>query len=419
MTERLLVLLAGEVIGHLERRTASDDPTFSYTDRYVSVGDVALSAKLPLRGEVHPTGKVKPFLFGLLPENAQARAASAARYGVHMDDAFGLLAGIGWDCAGAVQFCREEDLAELRNRTGDHRTISKTQIADRIRELIGGEPSWTMPGEHWSLGGQQEKFALARINGEWHTAHGSSATTHIFKPGIKELHHQALIEHVTMRAAAAVGVDVAHSTFTRFDDQWAIVVERFDRVVQGKYVQRLHQEDFAQACGRMPECKYEDRGGPQLTDMMRVTKSEAADLDDARRALADFLIVNLIAGAPDGHSKNISLLRAPKGNRVAPLYDLATGLAYDAENVDRSVALSIGGQRHPSRIRRHQWEKAARTLGLEADLLIERTSMMAEAFPHAFEDSLSELQEVPGVDELRERALPRLKDHTRKVLERL
>ncbi|SIO88085.1 HipA domain-containing protein [Nocardiopsis sp. JB363] len=419
MTERLLVLLAGEVIGHLERRTESDDPTFSYTARYVSVGDVALSAKLPLRGEVHPTGKVKPFLFGLLPENAQARAASAARYGVHMDDAFGLLAGIGWDCAGAVQFCREEDLAELRNRTGDHRPISETQIADRIRELIGGEPSWTMPGEHWSLGGQQEKFALARINGEWHTAHGSSATTHIFKPGIKELHHQALIEHVTMRAAASVGVDIAHSTFTRFDDQWAIVVERFDRVVQGEYVQRLHQEDFAQACGRMPEYKYEDRGGPQLTDMMRVAKRETTDLDDARRALADFLIVNLVAGAPDGHSKNISLLRAPDGNRVAPLYDLATGLAYDAENVDRSVALSIGGQRNPSRIRRHQWEKAARTLGLEADLLIERTSMMAEAFPDAFEDSLSELQEVPGIDELRERALPRLKEHSRKVLERL
>ena len=419
MVERLLVLLAGEVIGHLERTSASDDPTFSYTARYVSVGDVALSAKLPLREQVHPTGKVKPFLFGLLPENVQARAASAARYGVHMDDAFGLLADIGWDCAGAVQFCREEDLAELRNRTGDHRPISETQIADRIRELIGGEPSWAMPGEHWSLGGQQEKFALARINGEWHTAHGSSATTHIFKPGIKELHHQALIEHVTMRAAAAVGVDIAHSTFTRFDDQWAIVVERFDRVVQGKYVQRLHQEDFVQACGRMPEYKYEDRGGPQLTDMMRVAKRETADLDDARRALADFLIVNLVAGAPDGHSKNISLLRAPNGNRVAPLYDLATGLAYDAENVDRSVALSIGGQRNPSRIRRHQWEKAAGTLGLEADLLIERMSMMAEAFPDAFEDSLSELREVPGIDELRERALPRLKDHTRKVLERL
>ena len=419
MAERLLVLLAGEVIGHLDRASSSQDPTFSYTARYVSVGEVALSARLPLGEEAHPAGKVKPFLFGLLPENAQARAASAARYGVHTDDAFGLLAGIGWDCAGSVQFCREEDLAELQNRIGDHRPISETQIADRIRELVGGEPSWTMPGEHWSLGGQQEKFALSWINDTWHTAHGSSATTHIFKPGIKELHHQALIEHVTMRAATAVGVDIAHSDFIRFDDQWAIVVERFDRIVHGNHVRRLHQEDFAQACGRMPENKYEDRGGPQLTDMMRVVKRETTDLDDARRALADFLIVNLVAGAPDGHAKNISLLRAPTGNRVAPLYDLATGLAYDARNVDRSVALSIGGQRNPSRIRRHQWEKAARTLGLEADVLIERLSMMAHAFPGAFEDALSELQEIPGIDRVRERALPRLKEHTQEVLGRL
>ena len=68
-----------------------------------------------------------------------------------------------------------------------------------------------MPGEHWSLAGQQEKFALTRLGGEWHEAKGSAATTHIVKPGIKILPHQALIEHVTMRAAAAVGVSTATS----------------------------------------------------------------------------------------------------------------------------------------------------------------------------------------------------------------
>jgi serine/threonine-protein kinase HipA len=67
-----------------------------------------------------------------------------------------------------------------------------------------------MTQEHWSLGGQQDKFALALIDGHWHEARGSAATTHIFKPGISHLSSQAMVEHATMSAARALGVDAAH-----------------------------------------------------------------------------------------------------------------------------------------------------------------------------------------------------------------
>lgn len=420
MAERLAVLLSGQVVGHLDRRTSGDDPTFSYTTEYVRAGEVALSARLPVQRGVHPAKRVKPYLAGLLPENEDARAAWSDQLGVDRDDAFGILAAMGWDCPGAVQFCREEDLEELRARDGEHQPISDTAIADRIRALADSEPSWTMPGEHWSLGGQQEKFALARIDGHWHTAHGSAATTHIVKPGIKQLHHQALVEHVTMEAASAVGVDVAKSAFARFDDQWAIVIDRFDRSLSAGRVLRTHQEDFAQACGRMPAHKYESRNGPGLADMMRVVTRESTSPFDDRLALADFLIINLVAGAPDGHAKNVSLLRAPGLARVAPLYDLATGLAYDARTVERSVALSIGGERVASRIRRHQWRKAAETLGLDPELLIERVAVLAEAFPKAFEEVLEGLTDfAPGAGEVAERTLPALRAHTRHILDRL
>ncbi|WP_435113409.1 HipA domain-containing protein [Nocardiopsis synnemataformans] len=420
MTERLVVLLSGQVVGYLEREVSGDDPAFSYTAEYVRNGEVALSARLPIRRSPHPAKRVKPYLFGLLPENEDARAAWSDQLGVAVDDAFGILAAMGWDCPGAVQFCREEDLEELRTREGEHQPTSDTEIAERIRALVGDEPSWTMPGEHWSLGGQQEKFALARIDGRWHTAHGSAATTHIVKPGIKQLHHQALVEHVTMESASAVGVIVARSTLTRFEDQWAIVIDRFDRSLEAGRVLRTHQEDFAQACGRMPAHKYESRNGPGLTDMTRVLIRESTGLLDDRLALADFLLVNLVAGAPDGHAKNISVLRAPGLTRVAPLYDLATGLAYDARKVDRSVALSIGGERIASRIRRHQLRKAAETLGLDPELLIGRVAMLAEAFPKAFEESLGGLADsAPGAQEVAERALPALQAHTRHILDRL
>ena len=47
MAERLVVLLSGQVVGHLDREASDDDPTFSCTSGYVQTGEVALSARHP------------------------------------------------------------------------------------------------------------------------------------------------------------------------------------------------------------------------------------------------------------------------------------------------------------------------------------------------------------------------------------
>ncbi|MCR1784652.1 HipA domain-containing protein [Nocardioides carbamazepini] len=418
MTERLAVLLGGVVVGRLSRESAGDEPEFAYDPAYVRVGEVALSARLPLRVDAYPAKNVMPYLAGLLPESKEAREAWAAEWeDVDADDAFSMLAAMGRDCPGAVQFCREDQLDDLAARATEFEPLDEAAIADRIRALAGGEPSWTMPGEHWSLGGQQEKFALTWTADQWCAAHGSAATTHIFKPGIAKLHHQALVEHATMAAAGSLGVVVASSAFERFEDQWAIVVERFDRArVDGEIV-RIHQEDFAQACGRMPQDKYESRRGPTLRDMMQVVTRESTNELDDKLALADFVAINLVAGAPDGHSKNIALLRAPGYVGIAPLYDLATGTTYDSKKVDRSVAVSIGGERLVSRIRQAQWAKAAAVVGLPEDSLLQRVAALASSFPDAFEAAIATMSDdVPGAGEVGERTVPALRKHARTVL---
>lgn len=185
-------------------------------------------------------------------------------------------------------------------------------------------------------------------------------------------------------------------------------------------VTRIHQEDFCQALGRLPEAKYEARGGPRLTDMVGLVRKQSTLRDDDVLALADFAIVNLVAGAPDGHSKNISLLLAPDGERwVAPLYDLATGLAYDSTTVERRVALSIGGERISSRIRCRQLEKAASILGLPAERLIERFQAMAEQYPDAFEEAIAAVGDMPGAGEVADRTLPGLRKHCRSLSEQV
>lgn len=416
---RLAVLLYGSLIGWLERE-GRDQPTFTYTPEYVRVGRVALSLRLPIGSQTIPAKRVQPYLRGLLPENVNSRQQWAQSLGTDPDDSFGMLAEMGWDCPGAVQFCREDRIEDLRARAGEHVGVSDAHIAQRLRDLSDFPARWTMPGEHWSLGGQQEKFALTKVSGKWFEAHGSAATTHIVKPGIKVLKHQALLEHVTMQASSTLGIDIADSRMVAFEDQWAIVVSRFDRVIDGERIHRVHQEDMCQALGRMPEQKYESNGGPRLADLAKLVRADMTTVPEDVRALADFAIINVVTGGPDGHSKNISLLMDPTGNRsIAPLYDLATGLAYEQDDVDRSVALSIGSERYVSRIRTKQWQKAAAVLGLPSEDMIDRVAYLASGFPDAFRDALNEMTGVPGAKEVKARALDEVAKHCRLVLANL
>ncbi len=420
MSEELLVLLYDEVVGRLHRSGPDEPPSFTYLAEYVRSGRVGLSAKLPISSTTYPPEKVAPFLAGLLPENRDTRARWARSLGTDEDDLFSMLSQMGWDCPGAVQFCRPGELEKLSQRESSYEPVGDGDIAERLRELIADPASWSMPDEHWSLGGQQEKFALALIEGTWRQAHGAAATTHIFKPGIRSLHHQALVEHVTMAAAASLGLDIAATQLMQFEDQWAIAIERFDREIDAnERVSRIHQEDFCQALGRLPERKYESRGGPTLADMVRTLNQQSSTLEDDVLALADFVIINVVAGAPDGHSKNISMMRAAGRTWVAPLYDLASALAYDTGRVERTVAVSVGGERQLGRIYSKQWEKAAKVLGLPSDLVQGRVAQLAAAFPDAYRVALGAVSQAPGVEDVAERSLPVVDAHCKDILTRL
>ena len=420
MTDTLLVLLYGRVVGELRRDRAGEDPSFAYAADYVSDGSVALSARLPISETPYQPAKVLPFLAGLLPENRDTRERWARRLGVGEDDVFALLSQMGWDCPGAVQFCAPGDLDKLAERDSIYIPVDETGIAQRLRALTDDPAGWSMPDEHWSLGGQQEKFALTWIGDRWHEARGGAATTHIIKPGIAALRHQALVEQVTMTAASSLGVDVAGHRLQCFGDQWGIVVDRFDRFVQSDgRIGRIHQEDFCQALGRLPDRKYESRGGPGLADLMRVVRQQSTDADDDRLALADFLVINAVAGAPDGHSKNISMIRAPGRRWVAPLYDLATGLVYDSDRVERAVAVSIGGERRLARVHARQWDKAASTLGIAPSALRDRVAQLAGGFPAAYDRAVEDAAEVPGAVEVGEWSSEVVRSHCEAILARL
>ncbi|MCL3860881.1 HipA domain-containing protein [Actinotalea sp. K2] len=415
MRRELAVLLGGHAVATVERTRAG---TLRLT--YTGDGDgTPLSLSLP-PGEVTHTGApVHSFLDALLPESNGVRAAIGRAHGVDPGELLDLLGAVGRDCAGAVQLCPPADVAATLARSGSLELCPDGEIEVRLDAMeLDEDSSWSMPGEHWSLGGTQGKVALRRQDGAWFVAHGAEPTTHILKPGIRRLRAQALIEHVSMRAAHLVGLDVAGTEYAAFRSQNAIVVTRFDRFTDAAgTVQRRHQEDLCQALGT--EAKYEQYAGPSAAEVVRLLR-EASPRPAAARAnvsrFLDGLIFNSVIGAPDAHARNYAVLLDGEEVTLAPLYDVATGLAYDQPAEQRVASMRIGGTFAFAQMDAAAWHRLADEVRVDRDELLARARQIAQLVPSAVSTALDELGGDPDAEQVRRRLEGPLAEHARGVV---
>lgn len=421
MTDQLAVLLRGRVIGDWTRNRLGQY-SFTYRQDYRSTGRIPLSPALPISDTRYGHQALAAYVEGLLPESATVRAAWAAELQTS-DTAFDLLAAMGRDCVGAVQFTVEDALDELTERSADYRRVTSKEIGIRLAGLRAAGATWTLPEEHWSLPGAQEKFTLARLGKRWHEPRGAAASTHIVKPGVARLMHQAVLEYATMQVAGHLGLTVAATELADFAGETAIIITRFDRFLDdAPAVHRLHQVDFCQAMGRMPANKYEERNGPRTAELAAMLRRESARPEDDVRRFSDAVLFNYIVGAPDAHAKNFALLYPPRGGpRMAPLYDLSSALAYQprAAGYDLSaVAMSIGGRRKFGQVLKKNFERHAEEMKLDRTERLHRVAEMATEAPHAFATVLAGI-DSPAAREVGDRMLPRLQRHTQDITERI
>lgn len=73
----------------------------------------------------------------------------------------------------------------------------------------------------------------------------------------------------------ALGLIVPNSNVLRFQDEVAIVVERYDRARVGSRWVRIHQEDMCQAFGLHPTRKYESDGGPGVQRIVKLLREQS------------------------------------------------------------------------------------------------------------------------------------------------
>lgn len=386
MTSELAVLLGGKTIGRLCQNTRGR-LTLVYDQSWREAPHAyPLSLSMPLTAKEHGPDAVESFVWGLLPDNEIILQRWGQKFQVSPRSAFALISHVGEDCAGAVQFVSPDRLQAVQSGRDDEiEWLDEHNIAQRLRTLREDHAAWRLQRDigQFSLAGAQPKTALLLERSRWGIPSGRTPTTHILKPPTANFDGHAENEHICLALARAVGLPTATSQVRRFEDEIAIVVERYDRQRAGNKIVRVHQEDLCQALGVMPTKKYQNEGGPgvlQIAELLRTYSS--ASQDDVATFVGAIGFNWLIAGT-DAHAKNYSLLIAGGPRvRLAPLYDLASVLPYNEIDLHKTkLVMKIGDEYRLLQVGLRNWQKFAREIRLDAGGLIERLVGMASRLP--------------------------------------
>ncbi len=163
------------------------DPDWLSSARAFPISVSMLLSSRIWSGDIWSGDQVNSFFYGLLPDDQAVRDKIAARELAESAGTFDLLAVIGRDCVGVLRFVPAGlDPGDPVRMT--YRPVSDEEIYRRISSL-GTAPLGVYADEddfRISIAGVQEKTAFLWAEGQWQFPHGTTPTSHIFKPAMKE-----------------------------------------------------------------------------------------------------------------------------------------------------------------------------------------------------------------------------------------
>ena len=382
MSRELIAIVDRVEMGRIDRDNRGR-LSFTYSDTWREASSAhPLSLSMPLALAEHGHPKIETFLWGLLPDNDRVLDGWGRRFHVSPRNAFGLIAAVGEDCAGAVQFIQPERLDALLAETDPLIDwLDEAAIADRLRGLRADHAAWRTPRDagQFSLAGAQPKTALLLQNGRWGVPSGRVPTTHILKPPSGEFDGHPENEHFCLALARSLRLPVASSRVIHFQDEIAIVIERYDRVDTAAGLRRVHQEDMCQALAISPTRKYQNEGGPGVRDIVELLKTHSTSPEEDVRTFLDSIAYNWLIAGTDAHAKNYALLIGAEARvRLAPLFDVASVLPYhDIDLQKAQLSMKLGGEYRLRTIGPHQWKKLSQELRLDPDAMRQRVKDLA------------------------------------------
>lgn len=339
MNHKLEVYLHQVLIGQLSIN-AHNDMTFTYNPIYAeNKENQPLSQSLPLQKSSYTARQCRPFFSGILPE-AHLRTAIAKQLGLSEKNDFALLSAIGGECAGAVSLL-PSNLSTTDLKPGyqilDNHAVAAILETMHQRPMLAGED-----GIRLSLAGAQDKLAVALIDNHIAIPTGGAPSTHILKPINRDFPSLIENECFCLNLAQKIGLKTAKAALHQANGTPYLLIERYDRIQKNHQIKRLHQEDFCQALGIVPEMKYQREGGPELTACFQLIRHVSSLPVIDLKALLQGVLFNLIIGNNDAHGKNFSLLYSGQQARLAPFYDMISTVYYPS--LATKMAMKIGSK---------------------------------------------------------------------------
>ena len=389
--------ISGErhLVGTLETIPGREEQ-FSYAESYLeNEAAQPLSALLPLREEPFPKRQTSVFFRNLLPEGG-ALAAVAKTLEVKSSSYLKVLGALGSECIGALILEGDDGQKE---RPYGYTPLEREELGRAFEEGADGVAKLQEEAK-LSLAGAQSKMGLyadrsSGILPQYFLPQGTAASTHIVKAANRRFEQLSENEYYCLRLAEAAGLSVPKCFLDTIEEQPLFVIERFDRVLLPEQdrrvdrgihqVQRLHQEDFCQVLGLLPERKYE-KGGERFAKKVR-------DLE----VFARLLVTNAVLGNCDGHLKNLTVLRGADwaSFSLAPMYDIASTVVY--EGLDRHMAMRIGSTSKIDEVGRDDFHAMAKELSISVRMMDRLIEEVCEGVSDAANAVASEMEDALGV----------------------
>ena len=396
--------------------------SFKYSQDWLEIeGSRAISLSLPMQRTVIAGDAVHAYFDNLLPDTSAIREQMKDRLGADSTTPFDLLAKVGKDCVGALTFTQEPATGEMPSLSLT--SLSESEVAQIIRETrlekilgMNSDDDFRI-----SLAGAQEKTALTLWKGKWCRPHGSTPTTHIFKPPI--INHESLgidlsssvdNEWFCQRFMKNLGLAVADCEIAQFEDQKVLLVERFDRRIDEDTIFRLPQEDMCQALGKVSGSKYEEKGGPGSQQVMELLSGSKNAYQDRLEFLRVQIVFWLLA-AIDGHGKNFSIALAQDGYCLTPFYDVLSAYPYFGQGNIQPQKIKMAMKVHSknthykwSEIMPRHWPDHGKKQGISEDQTFAILAYLNENTEEALASTLSQanaLFDVKVAEVITERTL--------------
>jgi serine/threonine-protein kinase HipA len=405
--DELAVLLDGVIVGSLTRAQGTHAYRLRYADDWLGNPHAyPVSLALSLFAPEHEGLVVRHWLRGLLPDNEARLQEIEAEFAVSRDDPYAMLAFVGEDCVGAVQFASRDRAAEIACGNA-HRAVEWLDDAT-LEVLLEQVAARSSPDRRavrtgqFSLPGALGKVALVWDgDGErWGRPSGQSPSTHILKPPMPGVSGHNENEHFCLQLAREAGLSAAASRMVRIGKQQAIAVERYDRQVEGRgRVRRLHQEDMAQALGLDPSLKYAKEAGAGIGKIVGLLRDYGRphDVDAFVRGVG----CAWITAGTDAHLRNFSVLIEHGQNAtLAPLYDVASAFGLPDRQIRRvelRLAMAVGGETLLDDIGIEAWRREARHSRLPSYALSD-VARLAERVDQAAPRVAERLGDEDGLD---------------------